>query len=428
MNPPYIQLQTAINDAGEKLGDRYADMNYETFAKTGDIYCLFFERAIEMTVNHGYDAWICSDKWMKAGYGKATRQYLASHGNMLVLIEVGAGVFEAATVNTEISFYQKVQRKELTYNAKSLELSGKSLQTLTEGDIVNISLGKKGDPITILPVEAQAIIKKMQKIGTPLSNWDISINRGIVTGLNDAFIISGEKKDELIAEDSKSAEIIKPILRGMDIKRYVCNYADLWLIATFPSMHYDINEYTAIKEYLLSFGIERLEQTGARHVIDGKEIKSRKKTSNKWFEVQDSIGYWKEFSKTKIVWGNLCRSAQFAIADKDILVNAPSPMITPGNKYLLAVLNSKLGDWYIRQFGVERNGGYFEYKPMFVEKLPVPEISKDNQQKFIDVVDQILTAKKNGEDTLKMEDLLDQMVFKLYKLTDKEIEYLESIK
>lgn len=428
MNPPYIQLQTAINDTGEKLGDRYADMSYETFAKTGDIYCLFFERAIEMTVNHGYDAWICSDKWMKAGYGKATRQYLASHGNMLALIEVGAGVFEAATVNTEISFYQKVQKKELTYSAKCLELNGKSLQNLTDSDFVDSSTGKKGDPIIILPSEAQEIIKKMQKIGTPLSNWDISINRGIVTGLNDAFIISGEKKDELIAEDSKSAEIIKPILRGMDIKRYVCNYADLWLIATFPSMHYDINEYTAIKEYLLSFGIERLEQTGARHVIDGKEIKSRKKTSNKWFEVQDSIGYWKEFSKTKIVWGNLCRSAQFAIADKDILVNAPSPMITPGNKYLLAVLNSKLGDWYVRQFGVERNGGYFEYKPMFVEKLPVPEIPKDNQQKFIDVVDRILTAKKNGEDTLKMEDLLDQMVFKLYKLTDKEIEYLKSVK
>ena len=433
MNPPYIQLQTSINNSGEKLGDRYSDMKYETFAKTGDIYCLFFERAINLTVNHGYDAWICSDKWMKAGYGKATRQYLASHGNMLALIEVGAGVFESATVNTEISFYQKAQRKELTYNVKSLELKEKSLQTLTDNDFVDISMGKKGDPITILPAEAQAIIKKMQRIGTPLSDWNIHLNYGIKTGLNDAFIISGEKKDELIADEPKDAELIHPILKGKNIKRYEIINNDEWVI--YVPWHFPLNndpnithasidaeerfktEYPVLYAYMESFyddlSNRNKSETGIRY---------------EWYALQRyGAKYWKHFAEEKIVWGNLCQSAQYSIADQNVYINAPANMITPGNKYLLAVLNSKLGDWYIRQFGVERNGGYFEYKPMFVEKLPVPEIPDDKQKEFIEIVDEILAAKKNKENTLEMENQIDQMVYKLYKLSDDEINYISSL-
>ena len=106
--------------------------------------------------------------------------------------------------------------------------------------------------------------------GIPLSKWDLSINYGIKTGFNDAFIISSEKKDELIAEDPKSAELIRPILRGRDIKRYAFTFADLWIIATFPSRHYEIEDFPAIKRHLLSYGIERLEQTGKKHIIDGR--------------------------------------------------------------------------------------------------------------------------------------------------------------
>ena len=151
------------------------------------------------------------------------------------------------------------------------------------------------DSWVILNSIEQNIKAKIEAIGKPLKDWDIQINYGIKTGCNEAFIISGEKKKELIAKDPKSAEIIRPILRGRDIKRYSYNFADLWLIATFPSKHYDIDEYPAIKEYLLTFGIERLEQTGKTHNIDGIKIKSRKKTNNKWFETQDSISYWEEF-------------------------------------------------------------------------------------------------------------------------------------
>lgn len=269
-----------------------------------------------------------------------------------------------------------------------------------------------------------SIKSKMESIGVPSKDWNVHIFRGILTGFNEAFIISGKKKDDLIASDPKSADIIRPILRGKDIKRYKCNFADLWIIATFPSKKYNIDEYPAVKNYLLSFSMERLEQTGKKHLVNGIEIKSRKKTSNKWFETQDSISYWNDFSQQKIVWGNLCLSAQFALADENTYINAPSPMIVPGNKYILAILNSKLGDWYIRQLGVTRNGGYFEYKPMFVEKLPIPQVNMDRQIEFINLVDKIIDYKKNKFDTLSLEEKINCMVFELYGLNQDEIEYI----
>lgn len=138
----------------------------------------------------------------------------------------------------------------------------------------------------------QSIKEKIERIGTPLKEWDVNIFRGILTGYNEAFIIDSKTKDELIAADPKSIEIIRPILRGRDIKRYEINYASLYLISTFPSMKYNIDQYPAIKKHLLSFGVKRLEQTGTEHDIAGQKFKSRKKTNNKWFETQDSISYW----------------------------------------------------------------------------------------------------------------------------------------
>ena len=142
------------------------------------------------------------------------------------------------------------------------------------------------------------IKEKVDSIGTPLKDWNIEIFRGVLTGFNDAFIIDTEKRDEILNacsdddERARTDEIIRPILRGRDIKRYAYQHAGLYLIATFPSKHYDIDDYPAIKDYLLSFRIERLEQTGFEYFIEGEKIKSRKKTFNKWFETQDSISYW----------------------------------------------------------------------------------------------------------------------------------------
>jgi len=233
--------------------------------------------------------------------------------------------------------------------------------------------------VILSPIE-QSIKQKIDTIGTPLKDWNINIYRGVLTGYNDAFIISTEKRNEILAncqtedERTRTAELIRLILRGRDIKRYAYNWAGLYLIATFPSRHYDIEMYPAVKQYLLTFGIEKLEQTGKAYIVNGEKIKARKKTNNKWFEIQDSISYWEDFSKPKIVWGNLNLTPNYALVENNSFINAPSSMIVPASKYLLAILNSKIADFYIKLLGVTRNGGYFEYKPMFIEQLPIPQL------------------------------------------------------
>ena len=272
--------------------------------------------------------------------------------------------------------------------------------------------------VILSPIE-QSIKRKIEAVGTPLKDWDINIYRGVLTGYNDAFIISTEKRDEILAncqsdeERKKTAELIRPILRGRDIKRYGYEWAEKYLIATFPSRHYDIEQYPAVKQHLLSFGKERLEQTGKTYTINGEKIKARKKTSNKWFETQDSISYWEDFSKPKIVWGNLNLLASYAMIQDNSFINAPSPMIVPASKFLLAVLNSKLADYYIRQLGVTRNGGYFEYKPMFVEKIPVPQ---NADTKAVTDIESYVDSKD--------EMAIDNAVYMLYGLSEEEILYI----
>ena len=270
------------------------------------------------------------------------------------------------------------------------------------------------------PIE-QSIKAKIEKIGTPLKDWNINIYRGVLTGFNDAFIISGEKRKEILAkcksvdERKRTDDLIRPILRGRDIKRYSYEYADLYLIATFPAKHYDIEKYPAVKDYLLSFGMERLEQTGKEHTIKGEKIKARKKTNNKWFETQDSISYWDEFNKPKIVWGNLNLSATYTLAPAGMMINAPATMIVPASESLLCILNSKIADYYIRNLGVTRNGGYFEYKPMFIEQLPVPQ----------NIDEKLFEEFSNKE--LNNEEEIDRKVYELYGLTDEEIQFLEKM-
>lgn len=270
-----------------------------------------------------------------------------------------------------------------------------------------------------------SIKKKVESIGIPIKDWDVEIYRGVLTGYNEAFIISSEKRNEILnncvddKERERTAAIIRPILRGRDIKRYGYDFADQYIIATFPSRHYNIDDYQALKTHLLSFGIERLEQTGKEYFIEGEMVKARKKTNNKWFETQDSISYWDEFSKPKIVWGNLNTFGSYALAPENMFINAPSCMIVPGNKYLLAALNSKVADYYIRTLGVVRNGGFFEYKPMFVEKIPIPKISHEQELFFDDIL-------SSSQTDCERDARIDKLMGELYGLSKEEISFLES--
>lgn len=427
-NPPYVQIQ---HFSGLQVQKDWENQKYETFAKTGDIYCLFYEKGYRLLRNKGVLAFITSNKWMRAGYGEKLRRLFSEKTQPLTLIDFSSfKVFETATVDTNVLLFRKQKRAE----GVQASLIDPSFTRVTPLDAFvarkNITLDNLSSESWVISNNVEYEIKtRIEQIGTPLKDWDVSIYRGILTGFNEAFIIDGKKKDELIAADPKSAEIIKPILRGRDIKRYRADFADLWLIATFPALNLNIDEYPAVHDYLRSFG-KRLHQTGEAVGKDeyGNIVKSRKKTGNKWFETQDQIAYCEEFEKDKIAWGNLALSCQFALVTQGFYINAPSPLIGGGDRYLLAILNSTVADYYIRSLGVTRNGGYFEYKPMFVEKLPVPQINTDEKAVYESLANYVLLATEKG---LKLQSayfqqLIDGLVYELYfpdeiKAANKEI-------
>ena len=270
------------------------------------------------------------------------------------------------------------------------------------------------------PIE-QGIKAKVEAVGTPLKDWDIRINYGIKTGFNDAFIITGEKRKEIIEKDPKSAEIIRPILRGRDIKRYSYEFADLYLITTFPSLKIDIDQYFAVKQHLMSFGYERLEQTGNKG--------ARKKTNNQWFETQDSIRYWEDFFRPKIIYPNMTKFLPFIYDDQSFLTNQKCFIITGNNiEFLTAFLNSSLFKYCFRDSFPELQGGTRELSKIFFDKIPVIEVSENMNFRIKNLIYKIQKLKMNNESTNEIEIEIDDVMFELYNLTEeekKEIGFIE---
>ena len=278
--------------------------------------------------------------------------------------------------------------------------------------------------VILSPIE-QSIKKKIEAVGVPLKDWDIQINYGIKTGCNEAFIISTKKKDEILAncqsdeERQRTEELIRPILRGRDIKRYGYEWADLWLIATFPSRHYDIEQYPAVKEYLLSFSIERLEQTGIIHEIKGKKFKSRKKTNNKWFETQDSISYWDLFFQPHICWKAVGRNLTFSIAPSGTFLTAPASFISAGNRndYILAYLCSKVGRYFIYQNSDTTGAGDIMLNIQSLVQFPIPPIIN------MEIIGKCKEIQNHFSHDIQ--DTLDSLIFDSYRFSKDEIEEIE---
>lgn len=289
--------------------------------------------------------------------------------------------------------------------------------------MTTISFNSSSSWVVISNIERR-IKEKIIEHGQPLSLWNLSINYGIKTGLNEAFVISEKTKDKLISEDPKSAEIIRPILRGRDIKRYSYSFNDLYLICTFPSLHIRIDDYPSIKQHLLSFGIERLEQTGKEHVLNGTKIKSRKKTQNQWFETQDSIAYWDEFSKPKIIYPDISANFAFAYDQSKMLINNTAYMITCDEeaklKALFVILHSKLIAWYYGLISVQLGSQAVRMFSQYVEELPIVRAGEDGK------ISELFERLINEKDKALVQRALDDYVNSLYCLNKEESDFILS--
>ena len=407
-NPPYIQLQSMGTDA-----DVLERMKYKTYVRTGDIYCLFYEQGMNLLKPNGCLCYITSNKWMRAGYGKELRQYFIAKTNPVLLIDfAGIKIFDAATVETNILIAKK---ESYTQNTLACIISNtddlNKLSVLVQQQAVEYNFAENDSWIILSAIE-QSIKRKIEAVGTPLKDWDIRINYGIKTGFNEAFVITTDKRNEILAncqtedERTRTAALIRPILRGRDIKRYSYDWANLWLINTHNGIkgkipRIQIENYPAIKAHLDQYW---------------EKISTRADKGDTPYNLRN-CAYMEDFSKPKIVWGNLNLTPNYALVENNSFINAPSSMIVPASKYLLAILNSKIADFYIKLLGVTRNGGYFEYKPMFIEQLPIPQLKIENKE--LAQIERLIDNNNYTE--------IEYIVYNLYGLTQDEINYINSL-
>ena len=425
-NPPYVQLQS-IKETAKQL-QRF---DYKTYSSMGDLYALFYERGNDILHAKGILTYITGSAWMRTNYGQSLRTYFNQETQLLEVIDLSdCEIFESATVLTSIISFTKSQKEPQPIKAIRFTRKDQA-KLLNLADEVNqnhtsISIFPESSWVILEP-KANAIKEKIEANGKALKDWQIEINYGIKTGFNDAFVIDFETKERLIAEDPKGEELIKPLLRGRDVHKYYFESSELFLIGTFPSLDLDIASFPAIKKQLEGF-LPKLNQTGETFInSDGKKEKTRKKTSGEWFETQDSIAYWQDFQKPKIIYPNMTKFLPFTLDIEGNYLNDKC-FILSGEKlyYLVAFLNSKVFHFCFADAFPELQGNSKEIKKFILETIPVKEISDESA--FKAKVEEILTIKKQNPstDTSDLESQIDQMVYQLYDLTEEEINIIEN--
>ncbi len=438
-NPPYIR-QEHIKDLKPLLQKQYQDF----YNSSSDIYTYFFALALNLLKEKGFNAFITSNKYARAKYGAKLREWLLKKTTLVSYMELNAlkKVFESATVDTSIiSFIKQLPLKESVFN----------YYEPTENDKENL----KNTPSLLMRQNALStesfifanttlldLRDKIENIGTPLKDWGIQINYGIKTGCNEAFIIPTEKRDEILkncddtqkdergmSERERTKELIKPILRGKDIKRYRYEWADLWVINTH-------NGYTsAFKSKIPPIDIEKYPAIKAHLDSHYDAIVTRSDQGDTPYNLRNCT-YLEDFEKEKIVYPETSQGAYFVYKNSQIFLEKTAFMIVSDAynlKLLTALLNSKLVTFYFKNFcgGCILGKSGYQYNKHALEKIPIPKITPKNQEladKIIALVDKILQSKEKDPkaNTQELEKEIDALVYQLYNLTDEEIKIIEN--
>ena len=429
-NPPYVR-QESIKEIKP-----YLEQNYRVYTGVADLYCYFYELGYNLLKDDGYLGFITSNKWFRAKYGEKLREFLLNNTEFYNIVDYnGTKVFEGATVDSNILIFKKNRVKN-------------SIFSLQIADTIPIEYEQEKlskESFIFINQNEDSIKEKIERIGKPLKEWDININRGITTGLNDAFIIDKETRDKLLEEDYKNSEIIKPLLKGKDIEKYNINYADFYLINSHNGKAgkgaIDIENYPQIKKWL-----ERFEPKLSKRADKGKTP----------FNLRN-CAYLKEFEKEKIVWQRVTKENTFALAEKDTFIldsMAFLSNIEKEKKYLLGILNSKLIYFYLNQYTHKYGNNGFLLSNQYVEKLPIKpynnEIELENKvdlilennkklssykellgrakknKKYDEIVDLEKLVEKTQDEIKKLDYEINQMVYKIYELTVNEIKIIEN--
>jgi len=410
-NPPYISIASMPKETIDNLSEQ----NYQTFAKGADIYCLFFERGVKLLKPNAVLSYISSNRFCFTNYGVGLRRYLSEKNILQVINFNQVNVFENANVGSAVLLVQNAVPSEkpiIAYESKE-----KNIDSLTE------TIQKESQKLSrqffnenqwsFDRNDIQALKQKIEKAGVPFVKWkNISINRGITTGLNSVFIIPESVRNEIVKADPASAEILKPVLKGANIKRYSILPPKEYLIYTYTDI--DITQFPGVYSYL------------KKHRSELEEVYEAMHGQKKWFELRKCT-YYDKFFEPKLVWTRLSNQNAFSISTNgEFTVDSSSFAVTKDAEYLAAILNSKVVFFYFKLGSVIWGKDGIKWFGSYFDNIPVPEISKERQQPFITLVNYILKIKKNGNQNSihqsvsdnsivkELEDIIDGMVLELY--------------
>ncbi|KNX46756.1 class I SAM-dependent DNA methyltransferase [Helicobacter pylori] len=429
-NPPYIR-QEHIKDIKPLLEKQYQDF----YNSTADIYTYFFALSYHLLKEKGFNAFITSNKYARAKYGAKLREWLLKKTTLVSYMELNAlKVFESAAVDTSImSFIKQTPPKESHFKYyEPTPNDGNDLKSAHSLLMRQNALSTES--FIFANTQLLDLRDKMEGVGTPLKDWDIQINYGIKTGCNEAFIIPTEKRDAILnacktqEERERTEALIKPILRGKDIKRYSYEWAGEWLINTH-------NGYTsALKSKIPPVDIEKYPTLKAYLDSHWDTIATRCDQGDTPYHLRN-CAYLEDFEKEKIVYPETSQGAYFIYENSGIFLEKTAFMIVSDAynlKLLTALLNSKLITFYFKNFcgGCILGKSGYQYNKHALEKIPIPQITEKNQElahKITDGAEQILKVKEKDPkaNTQRLEKEIDALVYQLYHLTDEEIKIIE---
>jgi hypothetical protein len=429
-NPPYIQLQ--------KMGmetDILQEAGFETFARTGDIYCLFYEKGFELLKNGGTLSYITSNSWMKTKYGKGLRIFFSKKSNPIKLLNFDdTQIFPSATVEVNI-FIGKNEKRNQSLKTVSIGPDfhkGNSFEKYFDSKHFEITeLDENG---WVISTEVDMLVKlSMEQTGRPIKEWDLNIYIGILNGYNDAFLINSELKNKIIRKNPSSESIIHPILRGRDLKKYSYKWDDLWLINTHNGIQ---------KQGIERINVEKDFPAIYEHLLPYEELlEIRQNKGDHWTNLRN-CAYFLEFAKPKIIWGELSDIPKFAYDDSGMYAEATLFAMTGEKlKYLLTVLNSKIALWYFNQITTTSGMGTSRWKKYKIEQLPIPYLDINREKPFELIAEYLIylndpkqesvLEKVSNEAVIQVfEDLVNMMVYELYfeeEMKAKEIEVLQFV-
>ncbi len=433
-NPPYVRQERL--DAEDQRS--YEEAFPEVYTGMADILVYFYARALQVLRPGGWMSFITSNKFMRAGYGAGTREHLPASLRIQRVIDFGdLPLFEAN--GKAIAAYPAVLVGSRSDDAdkhalKVADLAGPIRKAISEDNLkVNTEsvrgvledldglLAKaeispfpqvllKRDGWVLEDPALTRLFERLMNQGKPLGEFVHGrIYYGVKTGLNKAFVIDQDKRDELIEDDPRSAELIKPWLRGRDIKRWKADWAGRYVIFTRRGV--DIDEYPAIKDHLSWWRSELAPKAAA-----GQSDPGRKPGDYQWYEIQDSIAYYHEFARPKIVFNHFINSASFAYDTSGAYHNNACSFAVPPGPSLAAIVNSSVGWWLLSHLCTPLQNGYMQVFVQFLEQLPVPSLPGEIDKRLAEYVETLAT----GVDAPDIEREIDTLVFEAYGLSPQE--------